>query len=93
MRHSQVTLHYTPTYSSWLNQIELWFSKLQRDVIARGIFKSCFDLKTKIMRYLRHYNKTAKPLKWSYRNPSHRITLRSRLNVTLRLDTNCAGMR
>ena len=30
VRHSQVTLHYTPTYSSWLNQIELWFSKLQR---------------------------------------------------------------
>ena len=39
-RHPQVRLHYTPTYSSWLNQIELWFSKLQRDVIARGIFKS-----------------------------------------------------
>ena len=82
-RHPQVTLHYTPTYSSWLNQIELWFSKLQRDVIARGIFKSRFDLKTKIMRYLRHYNKTAKPFKWSYRNPSHRITLSSHLNVTL----------
>ncbi|CAN5573752.1 IS630 family transposase [soil metagenome] len=63
--HPQVTLHYTPTYSSWLNQIELWFSKLQRDVIARGIFTSRLDLKRKIMRYLRHYNKTAQPFKWS----------------------------
>jgi transposase len=81
--HPQVTLHYTPTYSSWLNQIELWFSKLQRDVIARGIFRSRLDLKQKIMRYLRHYNKTASPFKWSYRNPSHRIAVSSRLNVTV----------
>jgi len=82
-RHPQVTLHYTPTYSSWLNQIELWFSKLQRDVIARGIFSSRLDLKRKIMRYLRHYNKTARPFKWSYRNASNRITASSSLNVTV----------
>jgi len=82
-RHPQVTLHYTPTYSSWLNQIELWFSKLERDVIARGIFRSRLDLKQKIMRYLRHYNKAAKPFKWAYRNPSHRITPSSHLNVTV----------
>jgi DDE superfamily endonuclease len=31
-----VRIHYTPTYSSWLNQVEIWFSKIQRDVIARG---------------------------------------------------------
>lgn len=81
--HPQVTLHYTPTYSSWLNQIELCFSKLQRDVIARGIFSSRLDLKRKIMRYLRHYNKTARPFKWSYRNPSNRIKTSSSLSVTL----------
>jgi transposase len=33
-RHPKVTLHYTPTYSSWLNQVELWFSKIQRDLNA-----------------------------------------------------------
>lgn len=33
--HSQVHLHFTPTYSSWLNQVELWFAKIERDVIAR----------------------------------------------------------
>ena len=71
--HPKVHLHFTPTYSSWLNQIELWFSKLQRDVIARGIFTSKLDLRRKIMRYLRHYNKTAQPFKWSYRSASHRI--------------------
>jgi transposase len=72
-RHPGVTFHFTPTYPSWLNQIELWFSKLERDVIARGIFKSRLDLKRKIMRCLRHYNKAARPFKWIYRNPSHRI--------------------
>jgi transposase len=83
VRHPQATLHYTPTYSSWLNQIELWFSKLQRDVIARGIFKSRLDLKAKIMRYLRHYNQSAHPFKWSYRNPSHRIIPSSTSHVTV----------
>jgi transposase len=31
-------LHFTPTYSSWLNHVELWFAKIERDVIARGVF-------------------------------------------------------
>ena len=38
--HPKVHLHFTPTYSSWLNQVELWFSKIERDVIARGVFTS-----------------------------------------------------
>ena len=42
-----LTLHFTPTYSSWLNQIELWFSKIQRDVITRGVFTSVKDLHRK----------------------------------------------
>jgi len=43
--HPSVHLHYTPTYSSWLNQVELWFSKIERDVTARGIFTSVTDLR------------------------------------------------
>ena len=43
--------HFTPTHSSWLNQVENRFSKLQWDVIDRGIFTSVADLKRKIMRY------------------------------------------
>ncbi len=39
-RHLKVQFHFTPTYSSWLNRVESWFSKLQRDVIDRGIFTS-----------------------------------------------------
>src|SRR4029077_14188704 len=38
--HPRVRLHFTPTSSSWLNQLEIWFSKIQRDIIARGVFAS-----------------------------------------------------
>lgn len=72
--HSRVHIHYTPTYSSWLNQVEMWFSKIERDVIARGIFTSVRDLARKLMRYIRRYNKTARPIKWTYRNINHRVS-------------------
>lgn len=72
--HPNVTLHYTPTYSSWLNQVELWFSKIERDVIARGVFTSVKDLAKKIMRYIRQYNRAPRPVKWTYRDPAHRLS-------------------
>ena len=72
--HPNVHMHFTPTYSSWLNQVELWFAKIERDVIARGIFTSVPDLKRKLMRYVRQYNKRAKPVKWKYFDPTRRIT-------------------
>jgi transposase len=76
-----VHLHFTPTYSSWLNQVELWFAKIERDVIARGIFTSVADLKRKLIRYIRHYNKQAKPVKWKYFDTSRRITSESAVTV------------
>lgn len=72
-QHPNVTIHYTPTYSSWLNQVENWFSRVQRDVISRGIFTSTKDLDRKLMRYIRLYNTRAQPLKWRYADPSRRI--------------------
>jgi transposase len=71
--HGNVKLHFTPTYSSWLNQVELWFSKLQRDVISRGIFTSTADLARQLRRYINAYSKAAKPINWKYSNPSRRI--------------------
>jgi transposase len=73
-RHPRVHIHYTPTYSSWLNQVENWFARIQRDVITRGIFTSPKDLDKKLMRYIRQYNSDPKPLKWKYADPSRRIT-------------------
>lgn len=75
--HPNVRMHYTPTYSSWLNQVELWFAKIERDVIARGVFTSVSDLKRKLMRYIRQYNKTPRTVKWRYFDPASRITSRS----------------
>jgi transposase len=73
-KHRRVHMHYTPTYSSWLNQVENWFSRIQRDVITRGIFTSIKDLDKKLMRYIRQYNKNPKPLKWTFADPTRRIT-------------------
>ncbi len=72
--HPNVHMHFTPTYSSWLNQVELWFAKIERDVIARGVFTSVPDLKRRLMRYIRQYNKQPKPVKWKYLDTSRRIT-------------------
>jgi transposase len=71
--HPKVRLHFTPTYSSWLNQVELWFAKIERDLLARGIFTSVPDLARRIRTYIRHYNKEPKPIRWSYNNPANRI--------------------
>ncbi len=71
--HPNVCMHFTPTYSSWLNQVENWFAKIQRHVITRGVFTSVTDLRRKLLRYIRHYNKTATPIKWTYSNPKNRI--------------------
>lgn len=79
--HDNVHLHFTPTYSSWLNQVELWFAKIERDVIARGVFTSVPDLKRKLMRYIRQYNKAPRTVKWKYFDPSRRISPESVVTV------------
>jgi hypothetical protein len=66
--HPTVHLHFTPTHSSWLNQVELWFGKIERDAIARGVFTSVSDLKRKLMRYIRQYNKSPRTSIRSYRS-------------------------
>lgn len=71
--HPKVRFHFTPTYSSWLNQVEIWFGKIERDVIARGVFTSVIDLSRKLMKYIRAYAKSARPIRWTYTNPKPRI--------------------
>lgn len=58
---------YTPKHTSWLNQIEMWFSILVRRLLKRGSFTSTEDLKTRILAFIDYFNKTmAKPFKWTY---------------------------
>jgi len=63
----RVTIHYTPTYSSWLNQIEIWFNILTKDVLKGGIWKSKKQLVDQLMEYIQTYNsKRAKSFQWTY---------------------------
>jgi transposase len=73
--HPNVKLHFTPTYSSWLNQVEIWFARIERDVIARGVFTSVKDLAQKLMRYIQIYSKNARPFRWKYSDVKKRINL------------------
>jgi transposase len=72
-QNPRVSFHFTPTYSSWLNQVELWFAKIERDVIARGVFTSVSDLARKLRRYINAYSANARPIQWKYSDTTRRI--------------------
>jgi hypothetical protein len=57
---------FLPKHTSWLNQIEIWFSILARKIIKRGNFKSTDELKDKILKFIEFFNTTAKAFKWTY---------------------------
>jgi transposase len=59
---------YTPKHTSWLNQIELWFSILARKLLKRGSFASVEELHQRILEFIEYFNRAlAKPFKWTYR--------------------------
>ena len=62
----RIVFHYTPNHSSWLNQIEIWLSILTRKLLRRGSFTSVNDLTTQVLAFIEHYNRTARPFKWTY---------------------------
>ncbi len=59
-------LYWLPVNASWLDQIEIWFSLLQRKLLQPNHFTSCDEVEQAIQDFIHHYNQTAKPLKWSY---------------------------
>lgn len=71
----KIQLHFTPTYSSWLNQVEIWFNILTKDVVKGGIWKSSDQLASQLMEYVKTYNSTrAKPFRWTYTGDALRIS-------------------
>lgn len=64
-RHKNVTFHYTPTHTSWLNQIEIWFSILTGKSLKGASFNAVEELKTHIDVFIRDYNETARPFVWT----------------------------
>ena len=64
-RHRRFHIHYTPTYASWLNQVERWFALITQQAIRRDSFRSVRELVAKIDRYVTHYNEHKRPFVWT----------------------------
>lgn len=64
-RRPRFHLHFTPTYSSWLNQVERWFALITNQAIRRGSFESVTDLKRQINAFVDHYNQHPRPFMWT----------------------------
>ena len=79
-------VHYTPTYSSWLNQVERWFGLITQRAIRRGSFRSVKDLIEKIDSFVQHYNRTHRPFVWT-------ATADSILEKIARLCSRISGTR
>jgi putative transposase len=58
-------VHFTPTYSSWLNQVEIWFNRITQQAIRRGTFRSVKELVQKIDHYVQNSNRLARPFTWT----------------------------
>ena len=58
-------VHYTPTYSSWLNQVERWFGHVTQRVIKRGSFRTTQELIRRIETFVDHYNTRSRPFVWT----------------------------
>jgi transposase len=61
-----VHIHYTPTHASWLNQVELFFSILERRLLRRGEFSSTDEVADRVIAFIKDYNKRAAPFRWTY---------------------------
>jgi transposase len=64
-RHPRFHLHFTPTYASWLNQVERWFALITQRAIRRGSFRTVRELMARIERFIKSYNATARPFRWT----------------------------
>ena len=65
LAHPRFALHFTPTYSSWINQVERWLAELQRRCLERGVFCSLDELTTALEEWIKLWNENARPFKWT----------------------------
>ena len=65
LAHPRTQLHFTPTYSSWISQVERWFAELQRRCLDRGVFCSLDDLTTALEDWIKLWNEHARPFTWT----------------------------
>jgi len=65
LAHPRFQIHFTPTYSSWINQVERWFAELQRRCLERSVFCSLDELKTALEEWIKLWNEGARPFTWT----------------------------
>jgi putative transposase len=65
LRHPRWHIHHTPTYASWLNQVEIWFNLITQQAIRRGTFSSVKELTASIQQYVDQYNRHPRPFVWT----------------------------
>ncbi|MGH3236305.1 MAG: IS630 family transposase, partial [Streptosporangiaceae bacterium] len=65
LEHPRFELHFTPAYSSWLNQAGRWFAELQRRRLDRGVFCSTGELTCALEEWIKFWNENARPFKWT----------------------------
>ena len=65
LAHPRFALHFTPTYASWLNQIERWFAELQRRCLERGVFCSLEELAAALQEWIKLWNEASRPFTWT----------------------------
>ena len=65
LAHPRVQLHFTPSYCSWISQVERWFAELQRRCLDRGVFCSLGELTAALEDWIKIWNATARPFKWT----------------------------
>ena len=65
LAHPRFVLHFTPTYSSWISQVERWLAELQRRCLERGVFCSLDELTTALQEWIKLWNDNAQPFKWT----------------------------
>jgi hypothetical protein len=75
LAHRTVHLHFATSYASWITDVELWLSKIERDISVNGAPMSGLEMKTNIVRHIRDYSGAAKILKWKYLNPVRRVVI------------------
>ena len=65
LAHPRFVLHFTPTYSSWINQVERWLAELQRRCLERGVFCSLDELAAALEAWIKAWNANARPFRWT----------------------------
>ncbi len=73
-QNPRVHLHFTPTHASWLNQVELFFSILERRLLRRGEFDSVDHLAQRVIAFIKDYNRRAAPFRWTYDGRPLKVT-------------------